>query len=242
MPAQAFVGTAGWVVPARLAARAPGPGTHLERYARVLNAVEINSTFHRAHQPATYARWAASVPAGFRFAVKLRRTITHERRLREAGDELARFVDEIAGLGDRLGVLLVQLPPSLAFDRAIAERFFARIRMLSGATVVCEPRHGSWFGGEAESLLRDLRVARVAADPAPVPEAAEPGGSPGLVYYRLHGSPRRYYSAYPAEFLEHLAARIRTAARCAPVWCIFDNTAAGAAFENALDLRARLAG
>ena len=85
-----------------------------------------------------------------------------------------------------------------------------------------EPRHPSWFEPAAERLVTKHRVARVAADPAVVPAAAEPGGWDGLVYYRLHGSPKVYYSAYPDEYLEALAKTLVRAARSAEVWCIFD--------------------
>ncbi|KPV48212.1 hypothetical protein SE17_39290, partial [Kouleothrix aurantiaca] len=106
--------------------------------------------------------------------------------------------------------------------------------------VACEPRHASWFTPGAKQLLTEARVARVAADPAPVPGAGEPGGWPGLVYYRWHGSPEMYVSAYPPAALDTLATRIRADRKAAPVWCVFDNTAAGAATADALALVARL--
>src|ERR1700733_604079 len=115
-PLPLWVGTAGWSVPSRYAAELPPGGSHLERYARRLDAVEINSSFYRPHQRKTYQRWAWSVPAGFRFSVKLPKAMTHEQRLADCGALLDRFVSEVTGLGDRLGVLLVQLPPQLAFD------------------------------------------------------------------------------------------------------------------------------
>lgn len=220
--------------------RFPPGQSLLQRYAAVLPAVEIDSSFYRAHRPATYARWAASVPGDFRFAVKLPREVTHEGRLVGAGEQLARFLGEAGALGDRLGVLLVQLPPSLDFERRVAERFFDDLRAGYAGLVACEPRHPSWFGPEAEAVLRDSRVARVAADPAMVPEARVPGGWPGLAYWRLHGSPRMYYSAYPLEDLVRLAGAI--AGVEGEAWCIFDNTASGAAAEQALDLMDRFAG
>ena len=82
-----------------------------------------------------------------------------------------------------------------------------------------------------------MRIARVAADPAPVPGADEPGGWGGLVYYRLHGSPKVYYSAYPDEYLEALAKTLVRAAKSAEVWCIFDNTAAFAAIRDAITIK-----
>ena len=151
----------------------------------------------------------------------------------DADDVLDGFLAEATQLGDRLGPLLVQLPPSLTFSADVAERFFASLRGRFDGDVALEPRHPSWFEPEAERLVTGYRVARVAADPAVVPAAAEPGGWDGLVYYRLHGSPRMYYSAYPDEYLETLAETLTRAARSAEVWCIFDNTAASAATGDA---------
>lgn len=236
------VGCAGWSLPRAEQARFPAAGTHLERYAARFPAVEVNSSFHRPHRTATYARWADSVPPDFRFSVKVPKAVTHGLRLRGAEEALDRFLAEAAGLGSRLGCLLVQLPPSLEFDPAVAAEFFAALGARSAAPVACEPRHRGWFTDEAGALLARAGVARVAADPARVPAAAEPGGAPELVYFRLHGSPRVYYSPYPGEYLDALAGRLaRCAATAREVWCIFDNTAMGAATGNALELLSRLA-
>ncbi len=227
------VGTAGWQL-ARVAPGTGGEGTHLERYARLFSCVEINSSFYGPHRPATYARWAASVPAGFRFSLKMPKEITHVRRLVDAGAALDRFLDESASLAEKRAVLLVQLPPSLAYDAAVAEAFFAALCERYSGQVVCEPRHPTWFTPVVDGALRELRVARVAADPAPVPAAARPGGWEGFMYVRLHGSPRTYYSAYDAAALADRARRLEASA--VPAWCIFDNTAFGEATANALEL------
>ncbi|HEX2205315.1 MAG TPA: DUF72 domain-containing protein [Longimicrobium sp.] len=235
------IGTAGWSLPRDEQPRFPGEGTHLERYARRFAAAEINSSFHRPHRPATYARWRDSVPPSFRFSVKLPKTITHTRRLAGAEDLLDAFLAEAAELEDRLGCFLVQLPPSLAFDASVAEDFFSLLRERTAIAAACEPRHPGWFEAEADALLARHRVARVAADPARVPAAGEPGGWPGLVYHRLHGSPRVYYSAYGADVLDALAARLRSDEEAGrEAWCVFDNTAAGAATADALGLLDRL--
>jgi uncharacterized protein YecE (DUF72 family) len=217
----------------------PPASSLLQRYSAVFSAVEINSSFYRLHRPATYARWAAAVPQQFRFAVKLPRSLTHEARLVGGGQLLEAFLAEAGALGDRLGVLLVQLPPSLDFDPKVAGAFFDDLRIRFQGLVACEPRHPSWFGGEAEALLRESRVARVAADPAVVSEAQVPGGWTGLSYWRLHGSPRMYHSAYSERDLMRLADEVTGVE--GEAWCIFDNTAAGAATGQALDLVARLA-
>lgn len=233
--APTHIGTAGWSVPSRYAGYFPAEGSHLERYARRLNAVEINTSFYRPHRRETYERWAASVPDDFRFAVKVPRTVTQERRLKDCGNLLDRFVAETEGLGRKLGVLLVQLPPSLVFEAEVAEGFFTGLRRRTDVAVVCEPRHAGWFGPEAEDLLERLRVARVAADPVRAAGAGEPGGWGGLVYYRLHGSPRIYYSDYDEAVLTGMRRRLQAhRAAGVPAWCIFDNTAAFAALGNAL--------
>ena len=235
--ARVYVGCAGWSIWADHAALFPLNGIHLERYAARFAAVEINSSFYRPHRPTTYARWAASVPDEFRFAVKAPKIITHERRLVGVEAELERFLAEIASLGGKLGPILVQFPPSLAFDARSAANFFSSLRERFQGQVVCEPRHATWFSSEAGALLAGHQVARVAADPAIGTQAGEPGGWDGLVYYRLHGSPRIYYSAYNPLQLQQLAARLSAyAAEGIEAWCIFDNTAEGAATTDALSL------
>lgn len=242
-PGAVRIGCAGWTLPAAVQPAFPAEGSHLQRYAARFAAVEINSSFHRPHRPATYARWAAGVPPGFRFCAKLPKAITHERRLADADEAVAAFLAEAGALGPGLACLLVQLPPSLGFDRGVCERFFTRLRAATPVPAVCEPRHATWFTPEVDALLDAWRIARVAADPARVPAAAEPGGWRGLAYYRLHGSPRTYYSSYTDAYLDGVAARIRgDVAAGREAWCIFDNTASGAATQNALDLAARLKG
>lgn len=208
----------------------------LALYATHLDAVEVNTTFYRPHRLSTLERWAASVPPGFRFAVKAPRTITHEQRLVGSGDSLRAFLDQCAALGDRCGPLLFQLPPTLAFDPNITDRFLAGLRHRFDGSIVWEPRHPTWFQAPADSLLADHRIARVAADPPRAPTAAAPGGWRGLAYYRLHGSPRIYWSDYDDGRLETLARQLVNEG-AAETWCIFDNTASRAAVRNALKLR-----
>jgi len=228
---EVHLGVAGWSIRREHGDKFSQSGTHLQRYASVFNAVEINSCFYRPHRFSTYERWAASVPDAFRFAVKLPK----------AGPAVERFLAEIAGLGAKRGPILVQIPPSLSFDEEIAHRFFHELRDRYDGDVVFEPRHETWFTPEVESMLVELRVARVAADPARVPAAAIPGGYDRLVYVRLHGSPRIYYSAYPPEELERIKRTVESKADLGiSTWCIFDNTALGAATADALTVRSLL--
>jgi uncharacterized protein YecE (DUF72 family) len=228
------IGTAAWAIPRAVVDDFPAEGSNLQRYAARFNAVEINTSFYRPHRRATYERWSVSVPAGFRFAVKLPKTITHEARLADCDPLVARFAEEVTGLGDRRGPTLIQLPPSLKFDAGVAGSFFATLEGHLAGPAVCEPRHPSWFTAEAEQLLTDYRIARVAADPAPVPGAGEPGGWDGLAYFRLHGSPRIYWSGYDPPAREAWADKIAPFAARGEAWVIFDNTASGRATSDAL--------
>jgi len=241
-PPAVRIGCAGWSIPARHAHLFGEGDSHLSRYATRFDVVEINSTFHRPHQPRTFERWAASVPRGFRFSAKLPRWITHDARLYRTGDALTAFFDALEGLGPKLGGVLVQLPPSLAFDARLADRFFAMLRRRCEVRVACEPRHASWFAAQAEAVLVRHAIARVAADPAPVPAAALPSGARADArwsYWRRHGAPRMYYSAYGDDALRPLAqALVHAASARAPAWCIFDNTAHGHAMADAARLQA----
>jgi uncharacterized protein YecE (DUF72 family) len=241
VPSKIYLGIAGWSIPRAEKRRFPVGDSHLARYATIFPAVEINSTFYRPHRASTFARWAASVPRSFRFSVKLPRNITHDHRLAGSKALLDTFLEDLAPLGSRLGCLLVQLPPSLAFDARVARAFFTLLRKRFDRGIALEPRHASWFTERAARLLTDFKVARVAADPPRGKGDGEPGGWPGLAYYRLHGSPRVYYSSYEDDYLDALADKLKALPRRRiPTWCIFDNTALGAATSNAFSLIERL--
>lgn len=226
-----LIGTAGWSVERGLSGFAQ-EGSALERYASVFSAVEVNSSFYRRHQRSTWQRWHDAVPEGFRFSVKLLRTATHELGLVGADEAIARFFEDVAPLRDKLGAVLVQLPPKLEFNAGVAGAFFAALRRHSDVLVYLEPRHVSWVDGDA--LLAEFDVGRVLADPQKE-ELQAAALTAGARYVRLHGSPKIYYSAYSEETLSHYAELMAAAPE--PVWCIFDNTASGAALRDAVQLR-----
>ena len=230
------IGIAGWSIPGRHRPLFSEIGSHLERYARLFRCVESNSSFYRPHRPATYARWAASTPEDFRFSVKAPKAMTPQSSLAPTHAQMQSFLHEVRHLGGKLGPILLQFPPRQGFDPVQAEDFFCLFRDLypTGHAAV-EARHDGWFCPEAEQLLQKFQMARVMADPPPVPEAARPGGDLGLVYARLHGSPRMHYSSYPVEWLEHLGSILSTYFEV-ETWCVFDNTALGAAIDNASTL------
>lgn len=235
------IGTTGWSLPTQWQDHFPDGKSHLHRYAQVFRGVEISRTFRKTPQASTFERWAGSVPETFRFAVKLPSEITHDRRLEDAEGPLEEFLDVVEHLGDRLGPLLVQLPPSLEFDVEVADAFLRTLRTRHGGGVALEGRHPSWFGPEADELFRTHLVSRVAADPPRADSDGRPGGFRTLAYFRLHGSPETYYSDYRTDGLEDWAGRIRRAlAEAHELWCIFDNTAAGESTPDALELLKRL--
>ena len=226
-----LVGCAGWSPISGAVGPVQMQGSQLERYASVFDAVEINSSFYRPHRRTTYARWADSVPEHFRFSVKLPRTVTHALRLANADALMAQFEDEIGGLEEKLGCLLVQLPPSLQLDLAVADAFFKKLRARCSRMLACEARHPSWFEPDATALLKAHAVTRVIADP-PKGQSGTYEPTTSSMYLRLHGSPRMYYSSYSDEYLAQLADTLQQAS----AWTIFDNTASGAALGNALTL------
>jgi len=234
------IGTAGWSIPRAAACRFDSAGTHLQRYSGRLDCAEINSSFYRPHAATTYAKWRDSTPPGFRFAVKMPRAITHELQLRNAREPFVTFLAQTDGLADKRGPLLLQLPPSLSFDAGVMTAFLDMVRQVYDGPIVCEPRHATWFSPLVTSLLERYGIARVGADPPPVPDAATPAGCARVAYFRLHGSPRTYWSRYDENAITTLAASIGKISTAEEVWCVFDNTASGAAIENAYELRERL--
>ena len=150
--------------------------------------------------------------------------------------DLDRFLNESAGLGKKLAVILIQFPPGKSFDEQEARALFDALQLRSPAALVCEPRHASWFTPKIDDWLAGRRISRVAADPARVDGADHPGGWKGMNYFRLHGSPRIYSSPYEESALRVTKDKLLKSAGTAETWCIFDNTALGAAMENALSV------
>jgi uncharacterized protein YecE (DUF72 family) len=231
------IGTAGWAIGSAAGESFPDGGSALERYSAVFPVAEINSSFHRPHRSSTWEKWRESTPGGFRFSVKIPKEISHQRKLLDCEEPLSAFMEQVACLKEKLAVVLLQLPPKLEFDSETARRFFALLRRSTDTTIVCEPRNSTWFGAEADAMLMDHQVARVAADPARVPGADAPGGWRGVSYWRLHGSPVMYRSSYADRIEQYANMLNREAAEARDVWCIFDNTASSAAISDALKLK-----
>ncbi len=163
------------------------PSEMLAYYAERLSAVEINNTFYRMPRREVVEGWAHSVPESFRFAVKVNQRITHRKRLADVGEELDYLLGQLAPLGPRLGLLLVQLPPNLPVDLARLERFLDHLA--ARARAAFEFRHPSWQGERVLACLRDRGAALVAKDADEVPAALHETARFG--YLRLRRSDYR---------------------------------------------------
>jgi len=241
---QFIIGTAGWAIPSSSREKFfAGEGkklSHLQAYSARFSGVEINSSFYREHQGKTYQRWAAETPDNFRFSVKLAKRFTHEQRLDVKSEDLQEVLEGIFQLQEKLGVILVQLPPSLAFAPSVAFPFFKKFRKLYEGPVAFEVRHESWGTIAAGACMQEFNLSPVMADPDKVLLKLSQETS-SLSYFRLHGSPQIYYSNYDEAAMKTWLQRIQDKAVLEKqVWCIFDNTALGHATENALQMQEML--
>jgi len=226
------IGLAGWSeAVSKYREYFPGTGSGLARYAETFSMVEVNASFYRAVRAETFASWAEQTPDGFRFSVKINRAVTHAARL-SANAKLEQALEPMMSLGPKLLAVLIQLPPTLAHEPERDAAFLSRLRGIYAGTVAWEPRHASWESPEAGALLADYGITPVLTS-IPEPDAAY---SAAGTYVRLHGTPRRYYSAYSSTDLAELAQWLTGAT--APAIVIFDNTASSAGVRNALELTA----
>lgn len=228
------VGTAGWNIPAPFRSSFPEEGSHLTRYSQILNAVEINSTFYKFHQPKTFERWASETPDDFEFSVKLHQSFTHKCDLKPKARELKEFFQSVQYLGPKWKVLLLQFPGKMEFHYDKMSRFYELVRKNFDGYVVVEPRNETWISKESRLLLKEFQVSKVIADPERCPSKLKSLiTAGGIAYYRLHGSPVIYRSSYSQTYLKKLKQELQGHKRA---WCVFDNTTFGAATENALFL------
>ena len=230
------IGLAGW---SEAVSRSRGhfpqtTGTGLERYSSALNLVEVNVSFYRQVRRSTYESWAEQTPEDFAFSVKMSRAVTHFAKLSPQAP-LDVFWESVAGLGDKLRAVLVQLPPSLALDASRASDFFARMRTSYDGLIAVEPRHDSWRSEQARTIYVQHQLTEVATAIPDAPSTPDTPPDPQTAYYRLHGEPRRYRSPYSLEQLERLATVLRQLT--GPALVVFDNTATSAGVSNALALR-----
>jgi uncharacterized protein YecE (DUF72 family) len=267
--AEARIGISGWTYAGWRGDFYPRGLAHrreLEYASRRLTSIEVNGTFYSLQKPSSFAAWAEQTPSDFVFSIKAGRFITHMKRLR--GTELAvanYFASGPLALGAKLGPVLWQLPPTLAYDEALLRDFFTGVpRTTAQAAAVAaghdervtqpftevrvdvplrhavEVRHPSMATDEALALFRELDVAVVVADSAHrFPCVEEVTGS--FVYVRLHGDDELYVSGYTAQALDRWATLVRGwLADDLDVYVYFDNDVKGYAPHDAMALMERV--
>ncbi|WP_018292164.1 DUF72 domain-containing protein [Verrucomicrobium sp. 3C] len=241
-PSPIYVGTCGWDYPdwkPLLYGDFPR-GQWLTRYSHRFPAVEVDSSFYRRPRAETYHRWVEATPADFAFALKGHRFVTHVNRLLRSEESLQLQLEDASPLGSKLKAFLWQLPAFFPRDLARLESFAKALAEAKGsARHVLEFRHPSWFDPEVASLLGHYRIGSCQSDAAdwPLWDAV----TTDLVFVRLHGAEVTYVSSYSENELASWAERIRTwQGEARTVHLYFDNTAGGAAVENALTLLALL--
>jgi uncharacterized protein YecE (DUF72 family) len=229
------IGTSGWNYPHWQGVFYPKDCPRrnwLEYYARHFDVLELNASFYRLPGGETFRKWRQRTPENFVWAVKMNRYVSHIRRLKNVEGAMGRFYDAVSALGEKLGPILIQLPPSLVYERSLLDSFLELLDPSRRHAI--EVRHASWM---QKAFLDDLRRRNVAfciADTA--------GRYPGQVavtadfaYLRLHGSQKLYASLYTEEELRNWAGKIKDWS--CETWVFFDNDAAGHAVRNALRLR-----
>jgi uncharacterized protein YecE (DUF72 family) len=228
-----LIGTSGWqykdwrpgLYPAGLPQR-----LWLERYAESFAVVEVNNAFYRLPERDTFKQWRDRTPDDFRFAVKMSRYLTHIRRLTDPAEPVARFVQRASALGDKLGPVLLQLPPTLKADAdkldATLAEFPAEVR------VAVEPRHESWWTDEIKDVLTRHRAAlswadRLGRPRTPLWRTADFG------YLRLHEGRAKPWPHYGRSALTTWVERIGGEPVAVPEWVFFNNDPGGAAVIDA---------
>ncbi len=238
---QLFIGTSGW------AYRHWGEGhfypeklrtyEQLAFYAQHFGTVELNVTFYRYCRPSTYEKWRDTTPAGFVFAAKVHRDVTHRRRLVEVAEPLGDMLAAAQQLGAKLGPLLFQLPPSFQADAQLLADTLALLP--PGIRSTWEPRHRSWFAEETYRVLRETNAALTIADSPRYACVEEVTAD--FVYIRLHGHDKMYASSYTDQQLAEWASKVRRwLDEGRDVYVYFDNDVEGAAPPNARTLQALL--
>jgi uncharacterized protein YecE (DUF72 family) len=205
-----------------------------EHYAAVFDTVEINNSFYRLPERATFASWAHRAPAGFEFAVKASRFLTHMKKLKDPEEPIARLFSRLRGLGSRLGPVLYQLPPGWKVDR---ERFRHFVEALPrGARHVVEFRDPTWYDEGIREVLARRRVAMCLHD-MPGSATGRDAGGP-FVYVRFHGATSKYGGAYSLPRLRSWAEWLNTRRdEGCDVYAYFNNDVGGHAPRDAVALR-----
>lgn len=207
-------------------------------YAEAFDTVEVNASFYRLPTAETFAKWRNQAPAGFCYAIKAPRFITHMRKLKDCGESIAEFLTRARRLQPALGPILYQLPPKWRFDRERLEGFLALLP--KDLAHVFEFREPSWVADEVRAMLDAAGVGFCTHD---FPGLATPRAATGnIAYVRFHGTGGKYWGRYSENALTGWANWMREQeAEGRTVWAYFNNDIHGHAIEDATALKRRIA-
>jgi uncharacterized protein YecE (DUF72 family) len=234
------IGCSGWIYrhwrgafyPEKMAQR-----LWFDHYAATFDTVELNTSFYHLPKPETFAKWRDQAPAGFRYAVKAPRFITHMKKLKDCDEPVAEFLSRARNLGEALGPLLYQLPPRWAYNRARLQDFIALLP--ADLTHVFEFREPSWLTKEVLALLDSSGVSFCAHDMTGA--RTERWAAGPIAYVRFHGGEGKYWGRYPDEGLLAWADwLVAEASGGRDVWCYFNNDIYAHAIHDALTLRSMM--
>jgi uncharacterized protein YecE (DUF72 family) len=228
-----IIGTSGWHYQhwrPRFYPPKMGPSRWLDFYSQRFATVEVNNAFYRLPERSTFEHWRTTVPADFVVAVKASRYLTHVKRLREPAEPVARLMDRVRGLEEKLGPILLQFPPTLQADPgaldAVLEQFGPDVK------IAVEPRHASWFSRDVRRILRDRGAALCLADGGVVDVPL--WRTVGWTYVRFHRGLSRPPSCYSRAALQDWARTLtRRWGKSDDVYCYFNNDPNGCALRDA---------
>jgi len=232
-----YIGTSGWHYPHWRGPFYPEglPAARMfDYYAHYFQSVELNNTFYKLPDPHAVEQWREASPPRFRFAVKASRYLTHVKKLRDTGPGIANYFSRLELLGEKLGPVVIQLPPQWEVNAARLEEFLDALP--GGHRYAVEPRNASWHTPEVYAILRRRQAAfcifEIGGFHSPLEITAD------FVYLRLHGPGEAYQGWYAEAALERWAERVREwQARLQAVYLYFDNDAGAYAVDNALRLK-----
>jgi uncharacterized protein YecE (DUF72 family) len=228
-----LIGTSGWqykdwrpgLYPAGMPQR-----LWLEHYAERFATVEVNNAFYRLPERSTFEQWRSRTPADFRFAVKMSRYLTHIKRLKDPAEPVARFLSRADALGDKLGPVLLQLPPTLRADVTALDETLRQFPR--HVQVAVEPRHETWWTDEVREVLSRHGAALCWADRLGRP-VTPLWHTAGFGYLRMHEGRAKPWPNYGSTALSTWLDRIDAHLSGLEVWVYFNNDPGGAAVVNA---------
>ncbi|MEW5995188.1 MAG: DUF72 domain-containing protein [Candidatus Zixiibacteriota bacterium] len=243
MSGRIHIGTSGWnyggwagiLYPEELKSK-----DFLSYYAQQFSTVEVNYSFYHLPRPTTYEKWVRQTPAGFVFALKLSRFITHVKRLQGVKQALRTFVKNAESLDDKCGPILFQLPPSFSLTAENKKRLRDILESATkqGVRSAVELRHQTWFVDDVYELLQRVNTSLVIANSSRYPNPPEYIATTNFVYFRFHGPKELFASSYTKAQLEHYADIMKTYLRAdKDVYAYFNNDFGGHAVRNARTLK-----